>query len=129
MEVMPVTFRTYRTFFLQDQAPLFAIPNLIRDFSTRLALHSRIAMTFIVSTMIFLFTFPTLVSAMTGYQSNVKAFVPDTDGNFMAFSGFVHHLYTIHDGDRINQTKEFVVGFSQSFGGKLVINVQPVNQH
>ena len=127
MEVMPVTFRTYRTFFLQDQAALIAIPNLIRDFSTRLALHSKVAMTFIISTMVFLFLFPTLGSAMTGYQTNVKAFVPDSNGNLMAFSGFVHHLYTIHDGDRINKTKDFVVGLSQSFSGNLLINLLSVS--
>lgn len=118
MEVMPVTFATYRTIFLQDQAPIFAIPRLIRDFSTRLALHSRFAMTFMIISMIFIWAFPTLGSAMTGYSSNVKPFVPDAENNLISFGKFSHHLYTIHDGKRINQSNEYMVGFSQAFGGR-----------
>lgn len=64
-------------------------------------------MVFIVMTMIFVLVFPTLGSAMTGYSGNVMPYVPDSAGNFIPFHDFSIALYTIHDGDRINQTKDF----------------------
>jgi hypothetical protein len=112
METTPVTFRTYRTVFFQDQSPIFAIPRMVRDFSSRRRLHSKLAMVFMVSTMVFVWVFPTIGSAMTGYQGKVKAFVNGTDGNLIPFSAMRPLLYIIHDGDRINRAKDFNVVYS-----------------
>jgi hypothetical protein len=47
---------------------------------------------------------------MTGYTSIVKAYVPDhQDGNWIRFDRFTQVLYTIHDGDRVGQTKNYLV--------------------
>jgi hypothetical protein len=108
MHTTPVTYRTYQTIFSQDQT-LLAISRIIRDFSTRLNLQSRVAMTFIVSTMIFVWSFPTLGSAMTGYTANLQAFVNATDGNLVQFSSFRKVYYIVHDGKRINKTNDFAV--------------------
>jgi hypothetical protein len=106
---MPITFRTYRTIFSQDQAPILAIPRMIRDISYRLGLHSRAAMAFIVGTMIFIWAFPTLGSAMTAYSINVKAFANSTDGNLVPFNSFRQVLYVTHDGQPYNLTNEYTL--------------------
>lgn len=117
MEVAPVTFRTYRTVFLQDQSLLFAIPHMIRDFMYRYALHSKIAMIFMILTMAFTLAFPTFASAMTGYSGNVKAYVNSTDSNFVPLDAFSFVTYVIHDGSRINKNDDYLVlshGYSDS---------------
>lgn len=107
MEVAPVTFNTYRVVFLQNISLILAIPRIIRDFVRRRGLHSKFAMCFMVFTMLFTLVFPSLGSAMTGYSGNVMPYVPDPDGNFIPFDNFSIVLYTVHDGDRIRQAKEY----------------------
>jgi hypothetical protein len=80
-----------------------------RDFTTRQRLRSKIAMIFMLVTMGYILAFPTIASAMTGYNGNVAAFVPDNSGNFVKFESFQPVLYVIHDGDRINKTKDSAV--------------------
>ncbi|USP75159.1 uncharacterized protein yc1106_02433 [Curvularia clavata] len=110
MEVMPVTFRTYRTIFLQNGSLLVGIPRLIRDFCSRHALHSRFAMVFMVFTMAFSLAFPTLVSSLTGYKGNVGAFVKTAQGNYVPFSSFDYVSFVIHDGSRIDLGDDYIVG-------------------
>lgn len=109
MEVTPVTFNTYRTVFLHTEPSIVGIPRIIRDFTLRLRLHSTVAMVFMIATMAYILAFPTLGSAMTGYSGNVKSFVPDHNGNYIAFESFRLNTYVIHDGWRINQTANFTV--------------------
>lgn len=71
-------------------------------------------MTFMVSTMIFVWLFPTLGSAMTGYSANLQAFVNATDGNLVPFSSFRKVYYIVHDGKRINKTDGFAVTLGDS---------------
>ncbi|CAI6334661.1 unnamed protein product [Periconia digitata] len=115
----PVTFHTYRTIFLQDQSLVLAIPKVIRDFIYRRRLHSRFVMVCMISTFCFILVFPTLASAMTGYTSNMKAYVPDRDGNLMAFDAFRSVLFIVHDGSRINQTDEYFVTSDEEAGSNL----------
>jgi hypothetical protein len=110
METTPVTFGTYRIILWQDPS-IWAITRIIRDFSFRLGMHSRLAMTFMVWTMIFISVFPTLGSAMTGYGANVQAFVNSTDGNLVPFYAFQRVYYIIHDGKRLNKTDDFRVTY------------------
>ncbi|KAH7068137.1 hypothetical protein BKA63DRAFT_521202 [Paraphoma chrysanthemicola] len=109
METTPITFRTYRTIFLQDQSLGLAIPRMIRDFSQRMSLHSTTAMVFIIWTMTFIWIFPTLGSAMTAYSSNVKAFINATDSKLVPFDSFRQVLFIIHDGARINLTDGYAL--------------------
>lgn len=114
MAVKPVTFSTYKTIFLQNEMLILAIPRIISDFIYRCRLKSKVAMAFIVSTMTFTLIFPSFGSAMTGYSSNVKSFVPDEDSKLVAFENFQVILFIIHDGDRIHKTKDQIVSLETS---------------
>jgi hypothetical protein len=64
-------------------------------------------MIYMITTMMFILAFPTFGSAMTGYKSNVQPFVEDSTSSYVPFSSFTFLYYTIHDGDRINLTRNF----------------------
>lgn len=53
--------------------------------------------------MVFILAFPTLASAMTGYDSNVSSFLPDYNGSYIPFNNFSRVLYVIHDGWRLRE--------------------------
>jgi len=101
MQVTPVTFGTYRTIFLPNGGLFLATLHTIRDFVARHGLHSKIAMVFMVYTMIFTFVYPTLASAMTGYSANVAPFINTTEGEYVPFGSFQFASFIIHDGWRI----------------------------
>jgi hypothetical protein len=88
MEVTPVTFGTFRTVFLHNEASLVSIPRLIRDFSCRRSLHSRAATIFMIMALVFILLFPTFASAMTGYSAGVEAYVQNLDGSYVSLSDF-----------------------------------------
>jgi len=71
-------------------------------------------MCFIVFTMIFILTFPTLASSMTGYSVTNVAFVQSSDNNLIRFSDFQAVAYVIHDGPRINLTPDFMVTYDMT---------------
>ncbi|ROV94215.1 hypothetical protein VSDG_05680 [Cytospora chrysosperma] len=75
MEHAPITYRTFWTYFMQSEASFRATVRMIRDFTSRRGLGSRIAMVFMISTMIFVMAFPTLASAMTGYTAKTEAVI------------------------------------------------------
>jgi len=110
MEIAPVTFRTFTTIFTASNPNGLGIFRLIRDFSTKRRLPSRIAMVFIVFSMAFILVFPTFASAMSGYQQNTKAFIrDDSTDQLVPFSSFRPVGFVIHDGDRVNLTKDYVL--------------------
>ncbi|OAG01816.1 uncharacterized protein CC84DRAFT_1167962 [Paraphaeosphaeria sporulosa] len=109
MGIQPVTFNTFSAIFLHNEPTIMSLFRISRDFTTRQRLRSKIAMIFMLVTMGYILAFPTIASAMTGYNGNVAAFVPDSSGNFVKFESFQPVLYVIHDGDRINKTKDFAV--------------------
>lgn len=110
METAPITYQSYRAVFLETGPSFWSTVLVIWDFCHRKRLHSPIAMVFMVASMVFTLCFPTFGGAMTGYTSMVKAHVPDhQDGNWIRFDRFTQVLYTIHDGDRIGQSKDYFV--------------------
>ncbi|KAF2440444.1 hypothetical protein P171DRAFT_100866 [Karstenula rhodostoma CBS 690.94] len=110
METAPITYNSYRAIFLEPNPSFWSTVALIRDFTSRRSLHSNLAMVFMVATMTFTIAFPTLASAMTGYTSAQKAYVPDhQNGNMIRFDNFGLLLYTIHDGERVGLTNEYLV--------------------
>ncbi|KAH7087845.1 hypothetical protein FB567DRAFT_592502 [Paraphoma chrysanthemicola] len=129
METGPITFSTYRTVFLRNESLVFAIYRLFRNFARRRQLHSRIAMAFMVMTMIFILIFPSFSSAMTGYSASVKSYVRDNsnvetimandNNNYMAFSSFKRILYVIHDGWRVGEDGDFVVPYHTPYETKF----------
>ena len=56
-----------------------------------------------VATMFFILAFPTLMSAMTGYDSNVVSRIEDGEDNLVPFDEYSRLLYVIHDGRRIQE--------------------------
>lgn len=88
MHVAPITFGTFRTVFLHNEASLVSIPRLIQDFSYRHSLHSRAAMIFMIVTLAFILLFPTFGSAMSGYSAGVQPYVLDRDNNYVPFEKF-----------------------------------------
>ena len=53
--------------------------------------------------------FPTWLSAMTGYTSTVRPYIETHSGSQVAWENR-RALYQIHDGERINRTKDYIVG-------------------
>ncbi|KAF2020102.1 hypothetical protein BU24DRAFT_477246 [Aaosphaeria arxii CBS 175.79] len=110
MEVKPVTYGSFGSIFIQFGPSVSSIGGLVRDFTFRKSLHSKIAMIFIIASMAFILSFPTLASAMTGYTGFVKSYVPDPQtGNFIRFDQLRPVAYIIHDGERIKQNETFFV--------------------
>jgi hypothetical protein len=111
MDSIPVTFDTFFAIYLEEAASLKSTAKLIRDFATRQGLRSRLAMAYIVTTMLFLLAWPTLASAMTGYTAAEGAYVFDNDGNLLSIAGFHQVLYVIHDGWRIGLKGNHLVAY------------------
>jgi hypothetical protein len=103
MEIEPITYQLFRTIFFEKDASLPSTWEIIKSFLWQRKLRSKTAMIFMVVTMIFILAFPTLASAMSGYDANVASYVPDQNRNLIAFKDFSRVLYVIHDGWRINQ--------------------------
>jgi hypothetical protein len=103
MEIEPITYQLFRTIFLENEASLPSTYRTINSFLWQRRLRSKIAMTFMVITMIFILAFPTLISAMSGYDANVASYMPDRNDNFLPFKDFSRVLYVIHDGWRIGE--------------------------
>ncbi|KAJ0117391.1 hypothetical protein J7T55_003805 [Diaporthe amygdali] len=97
-----VSYHTYWTIYMQDDISLMAVMGVIRDFIARRRLKSVAAMVFMAVTMLFCLAWPTIASAMTGYDSNNIAFIKIRDGSLIPFSAFIPLLYVIHDGSRID---------------------------
>jgi hypothetical protein len=109
MEMAPITYKTFTTIFLARDPHGLSIARLIWEFSTKRGLPSRVAMAFIILNMIFVLLFPTLASAMTGYQQNSKAYVKDINDQYVPFPSYQPVLYTIADGKRVNLTDRYLV--------------------
>ena len=71
--------------------------------------------------MIYVLVFPTLLSAMSGYDGTVRAFIPDSDKRFIPFEFFQTVFYVVHDGQRVNKTDEYLVTSQDTYG---MTNVQ-----
>lgn len=107
METRPVTYQLFRTIFIENDASILSTYRTIRSFVWQRRLRSNVAMFFMASTMIFILAFPTLISAMSGYDSNVASLVQDRDGNLILFNKYSRVFYVVHDGWRINQTGNY----------------------
>jgi hypothetical protein len=64
-------------------------------------------MVFMTATMVFILAFPTLTSAMSGYDSNVASRVQDGENNLVPFSNYSRVLYVVHDAWRIGQDGDY----------------------
>lgn len=94
---------------MQSEATMPSIVRLIRDFASKRGLRSKVAMTFMIITMVFIMVFPTLASAMTGYTANNEAVIKFGNGTQTPFGSFRQLVAIIHDGGRVNLTDEYMV--------------------
>lgn len=105
----PVAYSTFFIVFIQKAPSLKAVYRTIRDLTSSNGLRSKLAMYFIVATMMFCLAFPTFATSMAGYTTANKAFVEQEDGGLTGFADVMPVAYIIHDGSRINQTDELIV--------------------
>jgi hypothetical protein len=103
METQPVTYQLFRTIFIENDASVLSTYRTIRSFIWQRRLRSNTAMIFMTATMIFILAFPTLISAMSGYDLNVASRIQDSENNLVPFNKYSRVLYVIHDGWRIEQ--------------------------
>ena len=114
MEATPISYQLYRTFFLDDAPSLFSTYRTIRSFLKQRRLRSWLAMLFIAFTMIFILAFPTITSALSGYDSNISAFVLDRNDNLIPLRKFARAAYMIHDGGRLeNLFDDYIVEYHE----------------
>ncbi|KAJ8106925.1 hypothetical protein OPT61_g9216 [Boeremia exigua] len=108
MESEPVTYQVFRTIFVENDASVLSTYRTIKSFIWQRRLRSNVAMIFMTATMIFILAFPTLVSALSGYDSNVASRIQDLDDNLVPFNDFSRLFYAIHDAHRLfkNRTEE-----------------------
>ncbi|KAK3292120.1 uncharacterized protein B0H64DRAFT_346694 [Chaetomium fimeti] len=111
MHTGPVTYSSFFAVFLESDASPMSTYRITRDFTTRGPLRSKLAMACIVATMAFIIAWPTLASAMTGYAPATQAFVLDIENNLISFGSFTTVAYVIHDGQRVNRTKDYLVPY------------------
>ncbi|KAF6794932.1 hypothetical protein CSOJ01_13603 [Colletotrichum sojae] len=109
----PVTYETFRTFFLQETPTLYSTWCLAQDFVRSHGLRSRVVMAYVVCVAVFILAFPTLGGAMSGYQTNSGAFVRGYGGELIKYSDFDFVAYVIHDGWRVNLTGDFAVTYAR----------------
>lgn len=110
METAPITYRTFWASFMQSDVTMPSIVRLIRDFASNKGLRSKVAMAFMIITMVFVMVFPTLASAMTGYTANNEAVIKFGKGHQQTpFGTFRQLIAIIHDGSRVNLTDEYMV--------------------
>lgn len=108
---LSITYDTYWTFFMARDANLTNSLVLIRDFAVRKGLRSKVTMIIAVLTMVFVTSWPTIASAMTGYDSNNTGFINLTDSTQVPFSSFKPLLYVIHDGSRVGLSDDYPVTY------------------
>jgi hypothetical protein len=116
MDTQPVTYQLFRTIFIENDASILSTYRTIKSFIWQRRLRSNLAMIFMAATMIFILAFPTLISAMSGYDFNTESQVRDRNGNFVPFSNYSRVLYVIHDGWRIDQSGSYWITDGASQG-------------
>lgn len=116
METEPVTYRVFRTVFIESDVSVFSTYQTIKSLISQRRLRSKTAMVFMAATMVFILAFPTLMSAMSGYDANVGSRILDRDDNLIPFSNYSRAIYKIHDGSRINQTNDYWVSLDTPGG-------------
>ena len=70
----------------------------------------RSAMMFIAFAMTLILSFPTLASAMSGYDSNLNSFIPVQDRGLVPFPDFKFAWFRIQDGSRISNISSDMPG-------------------
>ncbi|KAK5660028.1 hypothetical protein OQA88_13496 [Cercophora sp. LCS_1] len=97
----PATYTTFWIVYLHREPSVLSWFRLAREAWHGGVASSRLAVVFMLSTMLFLISIPTLMSAMAGYSPVNRAFVRRSDSSLIPFSELSTLAYVIHDGQRI----------------------------
>lgn len=104
-----MTYQVFRTIFIENDASVLSTCRTIRSFIWQRRLRSKVAMAFMTATMVFILAFPTLMSAMSGYDSNVSSRIPDRNDNLVPFDDFSRALYFVENGEKLNRSNNLFV--------------------
>ena len=107
-EHLSATYSLYEAIVFRD-ASLKSIWQLCTSFTKKMKSRDLAAICWIILASAYVVVFPTWISAMTGYSSNVSPFFETYSGSKVPWQNR-RALYNIHDGDRIGKTVDYVVG-------------------
>lgn len=100
MRESPVSYNTFESL-------AFVPPSLVRtyrlagDLLTNRGWKARLIIIWIVFSSLIVLGFSSLITAMSGYSSNIEAVMPDHDNESILWSEYMTVQFTIHDAQRI----------------------------
>lgn len=119
MILQPATYTTFWIVYLHREPSLLSWVRLLREAWRGGVARSRLAVAFIIWTMFFLISIPTLTGAMAGYSPVNRAFIRRSDSSMIPFSDLSTAAYVIRDGSRIGLTDNYHVPLQiPAHGGK-----------
>lgn len=109
MQTSPITYQGFQIIFLQDNATIFSTAYMIQNFFRR-RIRYITAMVFIVWTMIFIVMWPTLASAMSGYDGILNARI-ETNGILVPYSDYKQAdcFELVNDGFRLGLASNYTL--------------------
>ncbi|KAF2670615.1 hypothetical protein BT63DRAFT_413321 [Microthyrium microscopicum] len=112
MATSAISIPTYRTIFLHREPSVWSTLMLIEDFIRHRALSSKPAMLWMITSLLFIISYPTLSSAMTSYSPQTSPYVQSYNGDYNQATSFHPILYVIRDGSRVNMTNDYAICLS-----------------
>ncbi|KAK4201214.1 hypothetical protein QBC40DRAFT_172222 [Triangularia verruculosa] len=110
METEAVAYSTFWMIYLHQETSIMAIYQILSDRKFYRALGSKITVSVIIASVSLILAFPTLASAMAGYTASTESFVTEKGtGNYIRYTEFQPIAYVIHNGDRVNLTRDYVL--------------------
>jgi hypothetical protein len=82
---------------------------LAKDLLTNRGWKARLIMAWIVFSYLFVLSFSSFVTAMSGYSSSIEATMPNHDNDQILWSKFKVVSFTIHDAERIGLTSPWLI--------------------
>ena len=100
MEQDAVSYGTFEA--LAFTSPTFVSPWILcRDFVSNRGPRAKAAVAWTIFASFFVLAFPTLNDTVSGYSTNMEAFLKDKTGVLVPFSSYREVQFVIHDGARV----------------------------
>ncbi|KIY02728.1 uncharacterized protein Z520_01193 [Fonsecaea multimorphosa CBS 102226] len=100
MREAPVSYNTFESLAFVPPG-LMRTGRLAADLLTNRGWRARLIIVWIVSSSLFVLSFSSLVTAMSGYSSDISAVMPDYDNESIAWTNFQVVQFAINDAERI----------------------------
>jgi len=125
MEEHGVSYGTFES--MAFTSPTWTSPwVLVRDFATNRRARAKLAAAWVILASLFVLAFPTLNDAMSGYNTNVSAFMEDRRGVLLPWSDYRQVWFTIHDGERLGlQNPTYVAGTADDMAECATVGPSP----